>query len=256
MLVIGKIAATIWALIALALAIGAAVDHYWLAAVAFAASAVLAVPFIPLYYGPKKRALFSGGAALVGIIAIAASAPALVGEPAAKEAPPAAPAEQQAANPPLPASAPVELRRLQDADKQIATVDAYPMTGHATVKVDLPESWSASQLPFQAAMVVTAAGKAIKAGAQEISPEIKTITFWFTAPVLDSYGREDRRKVLQFTLKTEDLRLIEYDNVPTQRVLEFGYDVSFGGPAGRQATEGYCAKNESDNPRFCSNLVR
>ena len=78
------------------------------------------------------------------------------------------------------------------------------------------------------------------------------MTFWFTAPLVDPHGNESRSKVLQFTVKTADLRAMQYDNVASRSLLEFAYDVGFGGPAGRRAAVEYCAENASTNPLFCA----
>lgn len=140
------------------------------------------------------------------------------------------------------------------ADPSIAEVHSFKDAKHAEVKTDLNTSWSASDLPIQAAMVLESAGKAIKAGATDVPAGIETVTFWFTAPLTDAHGNESRSKVLQFTVKTADLRAIQYDNMTSRGVLEFAYDVGFGGPAGRRATEEYCSENANISPRFCANV--
>ena len=146
-------------------------------------------------------------------------------------------------------------KSVKASSAEVAQVDAYPDTGHSNVKVDLAQSWSASDLPVQAAMAVQSAGKAIKAGASDIPPEIKTVRFWFTGPLVDQYGQESRSKVLQFTMKADDLRKVENKNIAPQDLLEFAYDVSFGGRAGRLAAEEYCRDKALVNPRFCSEVA-
>lgn len=143
-----------------------------------------------------------------------------------------------------------------EADAHITRVETYPETKHGSIAVDLQAGWSGSNMPLQAAMVIEAAGKAIKAGATDVPTGIETLTFLFTYPMVDRYGAESRSKILQLNIRTDDLRKIEYDNVVATSLLDFGYDFGFGGPAGRQASLEFC--QDSDNARaapiFCNNL--
>lgn len=144
---------------------------------------------------------------------------------------------------------------IAQADHAVSKVNSYQLTRHGEVEVALGESWSASHMPVQAATVVANAGKSVKAGATDMPPGTKTITFWFTAPMVDTYGKESRSKVLQFNLRTADLMKVDYENVAPQNLLEFAYDLDFGGPAGRAAVEQYCAET-ADNPRFCAQVAK
>lgn len=138
----------------------------------------------------------------------------------------------------------------------VADVHSYADTKHAEVKVDLAHMASASDVPVAAAIILEGAGKVIKAGATDVRPDVETVTFWFTAPLVDPYGEESRSKVLQFTVKTADLRLIDYSKVPAQGLLELVDDLGFGGPAGRGAAEEYCEKNSTANRVFCLKVAR
>ena len=141
------------------------------------------------------------------------------------------------------------------SDAQIASVDAYESTKFASVKVDLKQGWSADDLPVQAAMVVEAAGKAIKAGARDIPADVETVAFWFTAPTVDLYGKESRSKVLQFRVKTADMKQVEYGKIPPQGMLEFADDVEVK-LAARDGINDFCAENERSNALFCGRVAR
>lgn len=141
------------------------------------------------------------------------------------------------------------------SDAQIASVDAYAETKFASVKVDLDQGWSGEDLPVQAAMVVEAAGKAIKAGASDVPPTVETVAFWFTAPTVDLYGKEARNKVLQFRVKAADLTQVQYGKIAPQGILEFADDIEVKGAA-RQPINDYCAENAISNALFCAQARR
>lgn len=136
------------------------------------------------------------------------------------------------------------------SNKKIAEVNVTPETKFANVKIDLTSIWSDADLPTHAAMIVEDIGKAIKAGASDVPPEIETINFWFTGPTIDQYGNDDRSSLLQFRIKTSDLRLVNYGKLPPQSLLEFAYDIDVRMPA-RAGVQEYCTENRSTNPKFC-----
>ncbi|WP_145902192.1 hypothetical protein [Sphingobium sp. MI1205] len=189
--------------------------------------------------GTRKRALGGVGIAFALFILTAAVMPA------PKAAADIAQAKRKAA----PAGT------VAASNDQIAEVNAYAETKFASVKVDLQQGWDGSDLPVQAAMVVEAAGKAIKAGASDIPQSVDRIDFWFTAPLVDQYGKESRSKVLQFEIKPADLRAVQYENIAPQGLLEFADDV-YVRVAARQAVADYCADNERTNRLFCAKAAR
>lgn len=141
------------------------------------------------------------------------------------------------------------------ADDQIAEVNSFAETKHASIKVDLKQGWDADDLPVQAAMVVEAAGEAMKAGASDMPKEVDTIAFWFTAPVTDPYGNETRSKVLEFTVHAADLRQVQYGKIAPQGLLEFADDIEVR-PAARQGVADFCADSGSSNRLFCAKVSR
>lgn len=136
---------------------------------------------------------------------------------------------------------------LAAADSQIVNVDVFEETKHASVKVDLDQGWAESSLPSQVAMVLESAGKAIKAGGSEIPAENATINFWFTAPMEDG----SRDKVMEFRIKTDDLRHNDYKSSTPQALLEYVSkpEVKY---AARAGVDEYCSSNASSNPAFCA----
>ena len=137
------------------------------------------------------------------------------------------------------------------ADPQIAEVRAYDITKHGEIKVNFDQMWSAKDIPMKAAMVVEAVGKSIKAGATDMPKSTETLTFWFTAPSVDAYGRDGRSKAIQFDMKADDLRKVEYGKIATTGLLEFATGVEVR-PMARSGVAEYCAENLRDNPRFCA----
>lgn len=140
------------------------------------------------------------------------------------------------------------------SNANIAEVNVTKETKFASVKVELGEMWKASDLPVLAATVVEDAGKAIKKGASDIPAEIETINFWFTGPTIDQYGNEGRGGLIQFEIKTDDLKLVNYGKIAPQSLLEFAYDISTEGRA-RGGVNDYCNKNMATNPRFCTAFI-
>lgn len=140
------------------------------------------------------------------------------------------------------------------ASAEITDVQSFPEAKHTSVDVSLNETWSAAQMPVQAAIVLGRVGQAIKAGASDIPPQIETMTFLFMGPIVDSYGNDSQSKVLQFTVKTADLKKINYDKVMGSMLLDFVYDIGFGGPTGEKAVAAYCSddENRSLSPHFCN----
>lgn len=136
------------------------------------------------------------------------------------------------------------------SNRKIAEVNVTPETKFANIKIDLAAIWSDASLPSHAAMIVEDIGKAVKKGASDVPPEIETINFWFTGPTIDQYGNDDRSTLLQFRIKTSDLRLMNYGKLPPQSLLEFAYDIQVSVPA-RSGVEEYCAENRSTNRNFC-----
>lgn len=137
------------------------------------------------------------------------------------------------------------------SNANIAEVTATKETKFASVKVELGEMWKSSHLPVLAAGVVEDAGKAIKAGASDIPPETERVRFWFTGPTIDQYGNEGRGSLIQFEIKTEDLKRVNYGKIAAQSLLEFAYDTEVRFRA-RQGVSEYCAENIATNPRFCA----
>lgn len=141
-------------------------------------------------------------------------------------------------------------------DSQIAHVKVTEATSYASIKVDLKQSWSAKDMPTQAAMVIEEVGKALKKGSPEIPPEIERINFWFTLPMVSVSGEESRAQVFNITFKADDLRGVDYGAVPTNRVLDLGDKISFGGMAGRDAAAEYCgADGHGWSPGFCRQVL-
>ncbi|GLV28480.1 hypothetical protein TomTYG75_10020 [Sphingobium sp. TomTYG75] len=206
--------------------------------IVFVASIIALVRPLPkVGLGTRKRALSGVGVAFALFIVTAAVMP-----------PPTSSADAADAGQ-APAKGTVAA-----SDEQIAEVKAFADTKFASVKVDLKQGWSEEDLPVQAAMVVEAAGKAIKAGAADLPPPIETIDFWFTAPLFDLYGKESRSKVLQFRVKTADLRQVQYGKIAPQGMLEFAEDV-YVRPAARQGVAEYCADNMRSNGLFCTKVA-
>lgn len=147
---------------------------------------------------------------------------------------------------------------VKDSNHQISEVNIYSETGHGNVKVDLDAGRGEADVPLRAAMVLEQAGKAIKAGATDIPAGIQTITFWFTHPVIDQYGKKDRTKILALKIKTEDLQKIEYSNISYASLLDFGDEYDFSGPLGRRAAIQFCQDddNRRDALRFCVAALR
>lgn len=207
--------------------------------IVFVASIIALVRPLPkVGLGTRKRALGGVGIAFALFILTAAVMPA-----------PNVAADTQANRKAAPAGT------VAASDDQIAEVNAYAETKFASVKVDLQQGWDGSDLPVQAAMVVEAAGKAIKAGASDVPQSVDRIDFWFTAPLVDQYGKESRSKVLQFEIKPADLRAVQYENIAPQGLLEFADDV-YVRVAARQAVADYCADNERTNRLFCAKAAR
>lgn len=136
---------------------------------------------------------------------------------------------------------------LAAAEGQVAGVDVFEDTKHASVKVDLDQGWTESSLPMQVALVLDATGKAIKSGQSEIPSNNETINFWFTSPLEDG----GRGKVMEFRVKTDDLRNTDYKTNPPQSLLEYAIkpEVKY---AARAGVDDYCRSNLSSNPVFCS----
>ena len=137
------------------------------------------------------------------------------------------------------------------SDRQIVGVDVYSETAHANVKADLAEGWDEASLPDQAAAIVEAAGKAIKAGKSEIVPGIETVTFWFTSPLDDG----TRGKVMQFRILSSDLRTADYANLPPAQLLNYASDVEVKYRA-REGVAEFCASNASTNRAFCAAAIK
>lgn len=138
------------------------------------------------------------------------------------------------------------------SNSKIAEVRVTEETKFASVKIDLGEIWSEANLPTHAALVVEDVGKAIKKGASDIPAEIETINFWFTGPTIDNYGNEGRGSLLQFRMKIEDLKMVNYGKISAQSLLEFAYDIEIRVRA-RAGVAQYCVKhNATTNPKFCA----
>lgn len=136
---------------------------------------------------------------------------------------------------------------LAASESQIAGVDVFEETKHASVKVDLVHGWAESSLPMQVALVLESTGKAIKSGQSEIPKSNETINFWFTAPFEDG----TRGKVMEFRVKTSDLRGADYESEPPQSLLEYAIkpEVKY---AARAGVDEYCRSNSASNPVFCA----
>ena len=203
--------------------------------VVLASSAVaLFRPLPKLGLGTRKRVFWGFGLAMGLLIVTAIVIPA--------------PSHDKNASPARKASA---SGTVAGSDDQIAEVQAYRETKHASVKVDLSQGWSGKDLPVQIGMVVESAGKAIKRGAPDLPAGIETVAFWFTAPTTDAYGTDTRSKVAEFTVRSDDLKNVRYDKVVPQGMLEFAYDLEVK-PAAREPIAEYCAENRQSNPRFCA----
>lgn len=146
-------------------------------------------------------------------------------------------------------------RELANLDRTITEVNITPATKYVSIKVDMRQSWSAKHIPTQAAMSVERVGKAIKEGDVEFPVEIERVNFWFTYPMIDRYGNESRAQILNLTFKTEDLRKVNYGNLPQQGLLDLAYDISFGGRHGREAAAEYCADDGKWSPAFCQEVM-
>lgn len=134
---------------------------------------------------------------------------------------------------------------------EIAEVSSYEGTHHAEVKVDLPELWDNADLPSYIGMLMGQIGPVVKAGASDIPADVKTITFWFTGPVVDRYGKEDRSKLMQFTIKADDLRKVDYQKLSSRGILDLTYDLTIR-PLAQKSVDQYCAENREDSPLFCA----
>lgn len=141
--------------------------------------------------------------------------------------------------------------RLANADDQIAQVEAFQATKHGRVKIELAQMWSDNQLMSHVAMVVEAAGKAMKAGAPDMPVSIETVTFWVTVPTTDAYGKDGRSKAVEFTVKAADLRQIEYGKIEPQSLLNFAYDVEVR-PMARAGVAEFCREFGATAGGFCA----
>ncbi|MBB6191495.1 hypothetical protein FHS51_001722 [Sphingobium wenxiniae] len=144
-----------------------------------------------------------------------------------------------------------EAGTVRAADPQIAEVQAYLATRHASIKVNLDQMWSDGDLTKHAALVLKAAGQAIKNEASDLPASIETVNFWFTAPLIDGHGKETRGKVLEFRMKTAELKLVEYGKIAPEGLLEFADDIEVRVPA-REGINTYCRQNRPTSPLFCT----
>lgn len=137
------------------------------------------------------------------------------------------------------------------SDSQIAAVDVFAETRHASIKVDLKQGWKDASIPAQAALVLEAAGAAISAGKSEIPASNATVNFWFTAPLDDG----TRGKVMEFRIMTDDLRRADYAGSPPQALLEYARDIEVNYRA-RAGVSAFCDSNRAANPAFCAGAVK
>jgi hypothetical protein len=209
-----------------------------LASFAVFVAAVIALfrPLPRVWMGTRKRALAGFGVSFGLFIATAAVMPA---------------PDKSATRKPDHLVKSAKSGTIASADSQIASFEAYPMTGHSNVKVDLVGAWTDGDVLTRASLVLKDIGEAVKAGAPDLPKNTKTMSVWFTMPMVDS---EERHRVLEMKFATEDLALLNYGTLPFQSMLDQYEDVDLGGPVGRRAAEEYCGEDENSrySPRFCA----
>lgn len=138
------------------------------------------------------------------------------------------------------------------ADTAVTNVEVSFM--NVFVTVDLSEAASGSNAIAEAGIVAEKIGKAVKAGAKELTSDSKFVVLLVTVPTVDRLGREDRTRILQLRYAVADLKAANYENLGAAGTLSAAQEATISHNLGAQAVKAFCEDRTffAGSRGFCS----